>query len=630
MGSYTINAGDCGYPVFYEVQKIRTLYRTGFMMNIKVCLCISGWLTCLSTISGAQTKAAMNLDFEYVNNTSQPLGWSFFPTEKYRIYADSSVAMSGKHSLRIEAVQRLSQGDAATYYTWIPDSLYKNKDRIKVVAYFHIEGADPARRMVSLSLNQQQGVNPHVASARSAMDTVAIKNVEWERYEIDTELDHTAKRILLFANIEGAIRNVWTDAYEIYIDGNKIADLPVLRELPKQMDINWLSDNVKELKYLSPDNYKDNSDIDAFVRSVGDARVVALGEATHGTHEFLTLRDRLIRTLVQTKGFNVIAFESGMAEADSINNLVPANTDSVAAVINDNTLFRIYQCREVQDMVAWVKSWNLHHRSTVQISGLDMQGNKGAAAGIKIFGSIHDTVLLLKQQHIDSLPITFRDPYLRDSLVKLSEDLLSYFNEHLNRYKTIVTVEQLNRIAKLTGLQNQTFRFRTIRDKDRYLRFRDSCMAVNAKWLLEQDPKNKIIILAHNEHTGIDFSLKNSLGYYLNQYFGPSYKSYAFLTGEGEFTSYNQYGLPEKTKLEAPYDECYEYYLEQLKQSDFFWELKDNTAKILTKELRMRIAGVNSKGKNQFGLQDIEPTYHGIFFIRKTTASQSFFYNFKY
>ncbi|MGX5712029.1 erythromycin esterase family protein [Sphingopyxis terrae subsp. ummariensis] len=47
---------------------------------------------------------------------------------------------------------------------------------------------------------------------------------------------------------------------------------------------------------------------DAFDR-FGDARVVLLGEATHGTHEFYAARARITRRLIERHGFNIVAVE---------------------------------------------------------------------------------------------------------------------------------------------------------------------------------------------------------------------------------------------------------------------------------------------------------------------------------
>jgi erythromycin esterase-like protein len=43
---------------------------------------------------------------------------------------------------------------------------------------------------------------------------------------------------------------------------------------------------------------------------IGDARLVLIGEASHGTHEFYRTRAELTKALVLRKGFNLVAVEA--------------------------------------------------------------------------------------------------------------------------------------------------------------------------------------------------------------------------------------------------------------------------------------------------------------------------------
>ena len=58
------------------------------------------------------------------------------------------------------------------------------------------------------------------------------------------------------------------------------------------------------------------------VDMVGDAHLVALGEATHGTREFFQLKHRILELLVRERGFNVFAIEATMPEAFAVNDYV--------------------------------------------------------------------------------------------------------------------------------------------------------------------------------------------------------------------------------------------------------------------------------------------------------------------
>lgn len=66
-----------------------------------------------------------------------------------------------------------------------------------------------------------------------------------------------------------------------------------------------LIDRVQEVSHP----LEDDATLDPLLERIGDARIVLLGEASHGTHEYYTWRDSISRRLIAEKGFHFIAVE---------------------------------------------------------------------------------------------------------------------------------------------------------------------------------------------------------------------------------------------------------------------------------------------------------------------------------
>lgn len=68
-------------------------------------------------------------------------------------------------------------------------------------------------------------------------------------------------------------------------------------------------------------------DYDALLDLIGDARLVLLGEASHGTHEFYRERARITRRLIEERGFTVVAVEADWPDAYRVNRWVRGTDD---------------------------------------------------------------------------------------------------------------------------------------------------------------------------------------------------------------------------------------------------------------------------------------------------------------
>ncbi len=66
----------------------------------------------------------------------------------------------------------------------------------------------------------------------------------------------------------------------------------------------------------------DGVNLDPLPGRVGDARVVLIGEASHGTSEFYRMRARITRELVTGRGFSIVAIEGDYPDTSGLERAV--------------------------------------------------------------------------------------------------------------------------------------------------------------------------------------------------------------------------------------------------------------------------------------------------------------------
>jgi len=106
----------------------------------------------------------------------------------------------------------------------------------------------------------------------------------------------------------------------------------------------------------------DSASDDEFVSQLGRARVVLLGESTHGTHEFYRERVRLTQRLIVDYGFTGIAVEADWPDAYRVNRYVRGVGGDEAATdaLEDFKRFPTWMWRnaDVLEFVGWLRTHN--------------------------------------------------------------------------------------------------------------------------------------------------------------------------------------------------------------------------------------------------------------------------------
>jgi protein-L-isoaspartate(D-aspartate) O-methyltransferase len=313
--------------------------------------------------------------------------------------------------------------------------------------------------------------------------------------------------------------------------------------------------------------------LDRLLARIGDARVVLLGEATHGTSEFYRMRERISRELITRKGFWFVAIEGDWPDAARVDHYVrhleypPSEWTAFARFPT-----WMWRNHEVRDFVDWLRVHNAPLKS----------GERVAFHGLDLY-SLHDSIRAVLKYLDEVDPATARVARERyGCLTPWQSDPATYGHAALTgRYPScesevaVVLIDLLHKRRAYTQRDGERFldavqNARLISNAEQYYRImyygsraswnlRDSHMFETLKTLFAfYGPDSKAIIWAHNSHVGDASATEMSAGgeYNLGQLcraqFGRRTYSIGFGTNAGTVAAASSWDGPMEIKDVVP------------------------------------------------------------------------------
>jgi erythromycin esterase-like protein len=117
-------------------------------------------------------------------------------------------------------------------------------------------------------------------------------------------------------------------------------------------------------------------DHDRLIEAVGSSRIVLLGEASHGTHEFYRQRAVITKRLIEERGFRAVAVEADWPDAYRVNRWVHGADEDADAeqALRGFERFPTWMWRnaDVLDFVGWLRAYREASGRQVSFFGLDL------------------------------------------------------------------------------------------------------------------------------------------------------------------------------------------------------------------------------------------------------------------
>lgn len=130
-------------------------------------------------------------------------------------------------------------------------------------------------------------------------------------------------------------------------------------------------------------------DMQPLKKVIGNARIVSLGEATHGTREFFQLKHRMLEFLASEMGFTIFSIEASMPEAYRLNDYVLKGNGDPAQLLRGLYLWP-WDTEEVLAMIKWMRVFNQSGKGRIEFTGFDMQLPEVAAGNVSGFVAKYD------------------------------------------------------------------------------------------------------------------------------------------------------------------------------------------------------------------------------------------------
>ncbi|MDX1623943.1 MAG: protein-L-isoaspartate(D-aspartate) O-methyltransferase [Gemmatimonadota bacterium] len=259
------------------------------------------------------------------------------------------------------------------------------------------------------------------------------------------------------------------------------------------------------------------ADLGSLLVRIGDARVVCLGEATHGTSEFYRMRARITRELIERKGFSVVAAEADWPDASRIDHYVRHEE----APETEWTAFSrfptwMWRNREFRELVDWLHERNAEADPDARVGfyGLDLYSlHTSIQRVLEYLGDVDPDAADVARKRYGCLSPWETDPavYGREvvrgrlepcepEVVAMLEDLLEKRMEYLRRDGTRFHDAVQN--ARLVANAERYYRTMYYGGEESW-NLRDTHMLGTLRLLLEErGPDARAVVWAHNSHLG--------------------------------------------------------------------------------------------------------------------------------
>ncbi|MFF4380705.1 erythromycin esterase family protein [Kitasatospora sp. NPDC001547] len=336
------------------------------------------------------------------------------------------------------------------------------------------------------------------------------------------------------------------------------------------------------------------ADLRPFGRMVGGATVVGVGEATHSSHEFVTLKHRVFRYLVEEKGFRTFAFEAAWSSGLRIDAYLTRGEGDLKQIMDEEFqgTYRWWNNAETRDLLQWMRAYNVKHSD----DPVRFVGDDNGFAGPGLFDRVNafaaasspELAAQIAELYRGLRPTTSAETYVNDYLAKPLADRKELAERTGRAVDLLRQHPGADAEAHAWALQHATaihqmttlyaFDWDAPQDIPAAMVYRDRVMADNIAWW-QQRTGSKTMLSAHNTHVALKTyapaSHPHVQGEFLRERLGAGYLSVGLTFDHGAFNAFNHDGAPDSFAVGPAEPGTAEHTLDKVRYRDFMVDLRN-------------------------------------------------------
>lgn len=568
------------------------------------------------------TTRYLNLDFEDALPGGKPKFW-MAGGMGYEALVDETGRISGKSCLRLESVSPNRTFGVAT--SFFPVESARGK-KLHYSGFIKTEDVEDGHAGLWWRVDGVQ------QSTVVAFDNMAARGprgtTDWQEYVIELDIPEHGSNINFGVLLTGTGK-AWFDDLQILLDGQPYEQIRPVPAVPKRADLKWIRERA--VPFETDDPASDFADLMPLKDMIGDRRIVALGEGTHGTSEFFKMKHRIVRFLAEEMGFTAFAIEANMPESRQVNRYVLTGEGDPKKDLS-GLYFWTWDTSEVLAMIEWMKEFNLSGKGRMEFYGFDMQFPDVAMENVRDFVGKADPEFAVPldgyYKNVEEVLQSMRTVRDRSKIdFEKWRRAADEVHTHLISKKDVY-LGQSDPLEVDWAIQDALVVVQAAEANMEVKRSRDESMADNLAWILAHTPPGtKVVTWAHNGHVSKNLGTFKSMGHYLSQRHGDDMIVFGFAFHEGEYTAVGKNGIAVYgTSPSEP--GSVEWFLKSSGVSRMILDLRlvqggEKGAQWLLRELDFRSIGAMAMDY-AFSPRRITEEFDALIYFEKTTPSDCF------